>query len=116
LAVKGYKQGSYTIRGRAFDQSNAEWTLNDIALSRISVVLDGKEQFGIVLDALKVNPDSGRRVLPYPKGKNYEDFYHIGSAAYLGKVELIRGKSLLVIKVVDARGNQKSASFTLQVY
>ncbi|MFQ3621521.1 MAG: hypothetical protein SNJ78_11330, partial [Spirochaetales bacterium] len=110
---EGVPKGEWEVVGEIFDQSMAFSTFWPMAVYKVNLYINGKEQFSLTLDAIK---EKEGNIYMYPsKGVTLKDLYKENQTMRLGTVVLIPGVVNLEIVARDFAGNERIQTYRFQV-
>jgi hypothetical protein len=106
-------QGTYTVSVDAADPADSDWTAGPLAPYVIRLSIDGAETAKFVFDQAK---GEGGKLMLFSTFPASADGLRTAEGRYILAERLFtRGRESLEVRVEDAAGNKRSASWTLSV-
>jgi murein DD-endopeptidase MepM/ murein hydrolase activator NlpD len=106
-------QGTYAVAVDAYDASDAPWTAGPLAPFSIRLSVGGAEIAKAVFDVAKGR--GGRLELFAKPGKTFSELRSADGRYLLAERLFARGRSLIEVRVEDAAGNRRTASWSVSV-
>ncbi len=110
--TRSLPHGSYHLYGTVTDTVNASRT-RTIAPFRTNVVVNGTEVYSTPYEVLRQS--GGQLTLSGTRPADHDTMYPSADTVLLAAVELSRGRAFITVTASDFNGNQRTASFTVDV-